>query len=690
VSRNRLQAYGLDISRITQLLYAENQNIAGGKVYEGVYKYIVRTVGEFRDLDDIGNIVVTTTRSGIPIKLKEIAAISYGYDEDRGVIRINRQNGLTIQLFKESGENTVLTARAVRKKLKELKNILPANIEFNIMFDSSEDIERAIDSVITVALQGIFFAVIVLMLFLWNIRTVLIIAVSIPTSIIVTFIAMYAFDVNLNIISLSGLALGVGMMVDSSIVVLENIFHFRLKGMGKYSAAGKGARQVALAITASTLTTIVIFVPFLIVEGMVKEIFWDLALTVSISLLASLLVSLTVIPMLSSKMISIKESSFIKPLETRFNKLLQRIDEHYENILKHALHRKKIIVFTTLILTFVIGGAILATIGKESFPENDEGKFSITATFPPGTRLEATDTLVKKMENDITAVCGDLLEVLSVQISGSGMFAAFIGASEYKANIRVRLTPVTEREQGVKTVMEKVRKKLTRYPARMKIRSQGGMQGGAASKFSIEIRGDNLKQGNNIADKILSRLKKVKGIREPEIDKDDQLPEISLHIKRDLASKVGLNASHIANTIRTGFGSTTAGTMKTEDGTDIDIKVRLRKNDSRTLEDILSLSLPTPSGKLVPLASILNTEKTISPAGIKRKDQKRIVTINADIFGRPINEVMDDVKETIKKNVYIPRSFDIVYGGSYKDMQESFADLKLAFILAIVLVYAIM
>ncbi|HBE02192.1 MAG TPA: multidrug transporter, partial [Spirochaetia bacterium] len=691
VSKNRLQAYGLDINRITQLLYGENQNQAGGNVYEGVFKYVVRTVGEFKNLEDIGNIIVTTTRNNIPVKLKDLAEIKYGYDEESGIIRINQEDGLLIQLFKETGLNTVQTAKGAKKQLQELRETLPPGLDFEILFDSSDDINRAINGVVDAALQGTFFAVLILMLFLWNIRTVLIIGISIPTSIIVTFIAMYALGVNLNMISLSGLALGVGMMVDCSIVVLENIFHYRIKGLGRFSSAAKGANEVALAVSASTITTIVIFVPFLIVEGLVKEIFWDLALTVSISLLASLIVSITLIPMLSSKMMSMEENRLFKPAEEWFKAFFESFEKKYENLLRRALANKKKIVIGTLVPTFVIGGLILAFIGKEGFPQNDQGEFILNAAFPPGTRIEYTEAMTKNMEKEIKEITGSTLKIMSVQIKGGGMFAAFMGSADYKASIRVKLVPVTQRKIKVNEVIEQVRQRMQKYPAKITVRNQGGMMfGNSGGMFAIEIRGDELDSANKLAEEIKGVLKTIKGIREPEIEKDDQLPEISLAINRDLASKVGINALTIANAVKTGFGGKVSTTMKNDNGSDIDIIVRFRPSDRVSIDDIMSLCLPAPSGQLVPLASIINSEKTFSPTGINRKDSKRIINVNADIYGRAVDKVVKDAKEAIDKNVFIPRGFDLVYGGSYKDMQESFSDLRMAFLLALVLVYAVM
>ncbi|OHD59616.1 MAG: hypothetical protein A2014_01685 [Spirochaetes bacterium GWF1_49_6] len=684
VYKNRLMAFGLNIDSIASTLYLENQNVAGGYAYEGVYKYVLRTTGEFISLDDIGNVIVTS-KNGIPIKLKDVADIKWGYDPDSAIVRLNGKPGLTLFIYKESGMNTVQVADEVMAAVANLNQSLPADIKLIKMRDSSQDIRTSIGGVWSAGIMGGILALLVLFFYLWDFRSSLIIGVSIPLSIIATFILMLAFKVNLNIISLAGLMLGVGMMVDSSIVVLENIYHHRRKGMGRYEGAVAGTKEVILAITASTLTTVAVFLPIVFVEGIVAQIFRDLSLTVTISLLSSLVISVTVIPMLTSRI------KVIKPVVGGTSKFLDKVDHIYGRFLALALKHKKLVLIPTFFGVLVLLGLFGAIIGKEGFPQVDEGQFNVSVTFPVGTRSEYTDLVTKQIEKDISEVIGKDLDRLMTHIKGGGIFAMLQGAADYKASLRVILLPVDQRTVGILEYIEKVRQKLKNYPAKINVNIQGSsafMSSG--SPVQIELKGDDLEMSDKLAKQILAIISKIPGVREPLIDKDDGLPEFQITIDRDLAAKAGLNAMSISGAIKTGFAGKVATTIKSKEGTDIDIIVRLRPEDRLSLDDVMSLSVPSPMGKLVPLLSLVDFEKTFGPTLIKRKDAIRYVIIKADVYGRPVDQVVAEIQKAISDKVYLPAGFSITYGGSFKDMQDSFVQLGLAFLLAIILVYAIM
>jgi HAE1 family hydrophobic/amphiphilic exporter-1 len=684
VYKNRLQAFGLNIDSIASTLYLENQNVAGGYAYEGVYKYVLRTTGEFKSLDDIGSVIVTS-KNGIPIQLKDVADVKWGYNPDTAIVRLNGKPGLTLFIYKEAGMNTVQVADDVSAAVASINNSLPADIKLTKMMDSSQDIRTSIGGVWSAGIMGGLLALLVLFFYLWDFRSSLIIGVSIPLSIIATFILMLAFKVNINIISLAGLMLGVGMMVDSSIVVLENIYHHRRKGLGRYEGGIVGAKEVFLAISASTFTTVAVFLPIVFVEGLVAQIFRDLSVTVTISLLSSLVVSVTVIPMLTSRI------KVIKPVVGGTTKLLDKVDHIYGRFLSLALKHKKIVLIPTFFGVLVLLGVLGMFIGKEGFPQVDEGRFNVSVTFPVGTRSEYTDMVTKQMEKDIIEVIGPDLDRVLTQIKGGGIFSMLRGASDYKANLRINLLTIGQRTTGIQDIIEKVRQKLKNYPAKINVSIQGAsgfMSSG--SPVQIELKGDDLEVSDKLAKQILDIISKIPGVREPMIDREDGLPEFQVTINRDLAAKAGLNAMSISAAIKTGFAGKVATTIKSKEGTDIEIIVRLRPEDRLTLDDVMSLSIPSPTGKLVPLLSLVDFEKTFGPTSIKRKDAIRFVIIKADVYGRPVDQVVADIQKAIADKVYLPAGFSIVYGGSFKDMQDSFVQLGLAFLLAIVLVYAIM
>jgi len=688
VSKNRLLAYGLDIENIAKILAMENQNVAGGYVYEGVYKYVLRTTGEYKDLEDIKNIVLTV-KNGIPIRLKDIANVSYGYSDSTGIVRLNGKSGITLFINKEAGRNTVTVAKNIYKKLKEIEQTLPPGIKYQIIFDSSKDIENSINNVRDAAIQGAILAILILMIYLWNIRTVSIIGISIPTSIITTFILMYFFNVTLNIVSLAGLALGVGMMVDSSIVVLENIFYHRQKKEGRFTAAVKGTEEVMLAVTASTFTTVAVFLPIVFVQGFTAQVFRDLALTVTISLLSSLVVSITLVPMLSSKMVVLKENKLLKPIEDFFIKMINEMDEIYGRILSKLLKHKKAVILTTFFGVLAIGAVLTVVMGKEGMPTVDEGNFNINATFPVGTRIEFTDKITREMEKVVAGIAGQNLRSMVVRINSGGFWGS---PAEYKSSIRVGLIDKEKRTESQEKIVERIRQAMKSFPAKINVSySMTSRFTTAEAPIVVEIRGDDLKISEKISKQVVDILNTIDGVRDPQSSREDALPEVKIAINSDLASKVGLNAMNIAQSVQTAFGGRAAATtIKSKEGTDIDVIVRLQEEDRLNIDSILSLNLPTPIGKQVPLASIVTREKAYGPVTIYRKDAIRTTKVTADSYGRTTSEIMKDIQSRVEKEVFLPSGFSITYSGSYKDFEESALQLILAFALAIILVYAIM
>lgn len=686
VDLNRLQAYGLNINNIVSTLAVENQNLAGGQTYEGVYKYTLRTTGEFKTVDDVGNVVITLKENSVPVRLRDIATVYEGYNDNVDIVRVNGSPAVSISINKESGANTVNVEKAIKKQLNNLQ--LPEGVKYEILFNTADTVNKSIAGVLDTAWQGAIFAIVILMLYLWNIRTVSIIAISIPLSIIVTFTLMYFMDITLNIVSLSGLVLGIGMMVDNSIVVLENVFYYRTNGYGKYSAAINGTSTVALAISASTFTTIAVFLPFLFVEGMTGQMFRDLCLTVTISMLASLGVALTIVPMLSARLVSLQQNSIFKPLEDFTNKNIHtKVENFYGKVLNFSVHNKSKVIISSIsvVLAIIIVGVIF--IGKEGFPSSDEGQFRANIRMPVGTRTEQTDSFVKRMESDLKETIGDNLDRIQSRVQ--------YGANANRGEIRVQLVDKEDgRKMGVEQYVELTRQKLSSYPARIDVSAISSSMGGGtgdAGKINIEVIGDDLERGGELANQIITAISDVQGLRDVRLRRDDSNPELTVSINRDLASKMGLNINTVANAIKTSFGGTTATRMTPEGSgtTDIDVDVRLDERDRINIDDVKRMMVPTVGG-MVPISAIASIDKTYGPTTIDRKDSKRLVTITASGYGRPINQIMNDIQASIGSKVFIPLGFNLNYTGDYEDMNEAFGQLIQALLLALVLVYAIM
>ncbi len=685
---NRLHAYGIDINTIVSLLSSENQNLSGGETYEGVYKYTLRTMGEFTTVDDIENTVVTLKTNDTPIKLKDVGRVYQGYSDDSEIVKINGMPAISVSVNKESGGNAVNVSKAVQKQLANLS--LPEGVEYEILFNNADNVNESIKGVLDTAWQGGLFAVIILMLYLWNIKTVSVIAVSIPISIIITFTLMYFIGITLNIISLSGLVLGIGMMVDNSIVVLENIFYYRNSGYGKYSSAINGTSSVALAISASTLTTIAVFLPFLFVEGQTGQLFRDLCITVTVSMIGSLFVALTIVPMLGARLVTNKKTKFLIPMENFVNKKFHdKVNNLYSAVLNYSIKNKKKVLISSMSVIFAIIVLGLMIIGKEGFPTSDEGQFKIDVEMPVGTKSEQTQAFVTRMEGDIQSVIGEDFDRMQSRVKS--------GAEENKAEIRVQLREKRDgRKKSVDEYIELTRNSLVSYPAKINISaittSAIGRSGGTGGEeINIELVGDDLDKSTEIANNIIAAISDIEGIREPRLSRDDSNPELKIYVNRQIAAKMGINVNTIANIIKTSFAGTTATTMTpaNSDVTDIDVNVQLGEPDRLKIDDISRLMIPTTSG-IVPISSIATVEKSYGPTEIERKDSTRITTIKASGYNRALSEIMADVQDKISKEVFIPSGFNINYTGDFEDMNEAFLQLLQALILALVLVYAIM
>ena len=683
---NRLSAYSIDINNIVSLLSSENQNLSGGETYEGVYKYTLRTMGEFTTPDDILNTVVALRTNDIPIKLRDIGRVYQGYSDDSHIVKINKIPAVSISVNKESKGNVVNVSKAIKKQLSNI--ILPEGIEYEILFNNADNVNEAIKGVLNTAWQGGLFAIIILMLYLWNIKTVSIIAISIPISIIVTFTLMYFMGITLNIISLSGLVLGIGMMVDNSIVVLENIFYYRNIGYGKYSSAINGTFTVSLAILTSTLTTIAVFLPFLFVQGETGQLFRDLCITTTASMIASLFVALTVVPMLGARLVTNRKMKYLITIEDFVNKNLhKKINALYFKVLSFSIKNKNKVLIPSfsLITVIIILGIIF--IGKEGFPVSDEGQFKIEIKMPVGTKIEQTQLFINRMEDDIKNILGNDFNRMQSKIKS--------GSYENIGEIRVQLKEKSfGRKICVDDYIELTRNALISYPAQITITSINtsiiGSSSTGGDEISIELIGDDIDKALEIANNIIVLINDIEGIREPRLNIDDSNKELKVYINREIAAKMGINVNTIASIIKTSFAGTTATTMTPleSDVVDIDVKVRLEESDRLNINDILRLMIPTSSG-IVPISAIASIERSYGPTEIERKYSTRITTIKASVYNRALNEVMYDIQNKINNDLFIPSGFNINYTGDFEDMNEAFSQLIQALILALVLVYSI-
>lgn len=691
VDRDRLAAYNLPISLVEKTLQNENVNLPGGVSRKGNTEFLLRTLGQFRTPEEISHLPVTLPTGGT-IPLSEIAQVVDDFEEQTQTSRLNNDPSVLMSIRKESDANTVQVTKRLRVELDRLKKEYKGRFAYEKIFDQAEQIEDSMNSVRDNALVGALLAVVILWFFLRNFRTTTIIGISIPISVVVTFAMLYFADMTMNLVSMGGLALGVGMLVDNSIVVLENIYRHRQEGKDKIAAAKDGAGEVAMAIVASTMTTVVVFLPIVFVQGFTAQIFREMALTVCFSLLASLIVSLTLVPMLSSKFIRLKEHEKVDSVEANDenNYQLGRLEAFYRKFLNFAVHHKKVIVLSAILAFFLGVAPLVAGVVKMEFmatAKSDE--FTIDIKLPTGTVLEKTDAIAKKFEDFLTQFPD--IETISTNIGSKSSGSWLQGRTTEVGYLRVNI--VDNKKKMTPIIMEKVRQfASTITGAEIEVKEtqdhmMGGMGGG--SPISVEISGPDLDQLKELSDQAVELIKAVPGTREIRSSYSEGRPELQLRIDREKANMFGLTAGEIASAVRTAYQGTVPTRLR-QGGDEYDIRVQFQEKDRLQAVDLTSLMVQSTNGQLVPVTDVCQMRNEVGPSEITRENQTRTITITGQLFKRDLNSVTKDIEKALHSQLTLPDQYTIIMGGEVEDMRESFSSLGLALLLAIIFVYMVM
>lgn len=705
----RLANLGIPISLVIKRLKEENINLTAGIIKEGEVEYIVRTFNEFKKVEEINDIVIDF-KNNVAVKIKDVGNVRKGYKERDVITRVNGQESVEIAIFKEAEANTVTVAKLVKERLGNIEEKLKKfsdSIKLDITFDQSRFIENSIKEVIYTAFWGGLLAIIVLFLFLRSIKSTLIISLAIPLSIIATFFFMYISDVSLNIMSLGGLALGIGMLVDNAIVVLESIDRYHSSGYRAIDAATKGASEVGKAVIASTLTTICVFIPIIFVKGIAGQLFNDQALTVTYSLLISLLVAITLIPMLAS--VSVRSRSgaedqkekqneiskhnsrlskilniLFYPLTKVFNSIFSSITKVYPIVIGFSLSNKLIIV---IIAFSILGGSwsLFLTLGKELIPELSQGEFSINVTKPIGTPLSSTLDTVKKIED--IAVNNPAIETIYT-IAGSTSQAGGTISEEREniGEIHISLRDKSNRKLE-NEVMTDLRKKLKSLPA-VEYKFSRPSYFSYATPVEVEIGGYNINIITKLSELVMSEMERVEGLTDIKSTSEGEIPEIQIVFDRQKLSQLGLDLNTIANTIR----DSVLGNVSTEFSKrdrKVDIRVRARKIDIESIEDLKGLVV-NPGGKRpILLAAVARINIKKSPGEIRRLNQERVVVVSANLTGRDLRGAVTEIEDKIA-NIRIPDDYDVSVSGQNREMLVAFSSMSFAILLAAFLVYIVM
>ncbi len=701
IDRDKLKAYNLSLDQIIATLRAENLNETGGHIVEGYTEYLIRTVGEYKDINTIKRTIVVTSK-GTPIYLQDIARVEDTFKEDRNTSRVNKQDCILLAIMKESGANTVQVIRRVKDAIEELKRVIPKDIRFYTVMDQGEFIEKVISHTSLNALQGGLLTVLMIFLFLKNWRPTLTIALSIPLSIITTFIGIRALGYTFNMMTMGGLALGIGMLVDNAVVVIENTFRHLEEGKDSKISAILGGTEVQMAITASTLTTVAVFLPMVLAKGLSGRLARPLALTVVVALFSSLFVALTLVPMISTLIFKrISKTSGISADSESFssrkprNRLFIRFRNWYRHTLLLALTHKKTVLGTAALVFIVSILIIVFVTGAEFMPLQDVPMIFAMVYMPVGTSLEETDRVIKQIET-IAMEQSEVLHVSSFTgLSestkydvGGGRGAAGVNESQ----IMIRLTEKNERTRSVKAITETIRARLPQIKgAKFEFIDMGeAMQGGWGDQASVALKlyGKDIDSLKELADQVIARIQAVDGLRDIDMSLKQGKPELQIEIDREKASQLGLTVGQIARTVRTSMLGTVAGKFRVK-GEESDIRVRFLNPERDSIADLKNITIPSFAGFQIPLYQVAQTHKTEGPVKITRENQSRKVTVTASTFGRDMKRIIADVKVRLA-DLQFPSGYFIEYGGTYKEMQEAFVTLGQALIVAILLVYMVM
>ena len=690
----KMKGYGLSIDYLSKVIGAENLNAPGGKVEKGNQELTIRTTGEFQTIDEIKQLLISLPMGG-QVRLQDVAEVALQPKELTAITKTDGDRSISISIQKRSGTNTVKVADAVNAEVVELQQAYP-ELMLRTVMDQSVYIKQSIHSIRQEAIIGGLLAVLVIYLFFHNLRTTFITATAIPIAVMATFAVLYFAGISINLMTLSGLTLAMGRLVDDNIVALENIYRHRKEGYSKAEAAIKGVKEVGMAITASTLTTLSVFLPIVFVEGITAILFKELALTVCISLAASLIVSLTLVPALSAKILEVGEGpelkrTGLKGLFDRFNNGFDRgfsgLETRYRKLLGWGLsHRKKVMIISTLI--FLLSGASMFNVGAEFFPSMDSGQFAVNITLPDGAELKDTEAIVTQVEKELEGI----KEIKSVFTSVGSGGAFSMGGSQTTniANITVQLVGLKERQRGVKVVADEVRKLVKDIPgAELKIAIQEGFSmGGSTTPINVSVKGDDLDQLKLIGTDFQKLLKSVEGTREVKTNLTEGIPEVKIQIDRENASQYGITAGQIAQAVK-GTLSGTIATRYSYEGKEINVVIEGDKTFGTSLPNLEQTPISTPAGITVPLSQVAQVSIDRGPTVINRMGQTRVVSITSEIINRDLKSMTTDIQNKLA-TYKMPEGYSYEMGGQNEEMTQAFGDLGMALILAIVLVYMIL
>ena len=690
----RLEAYNLTAESVIQLVAAENKNVPGGTFDMGSDTYSLRVQGEFKDPTEMRDLVVGS-KDGAVVRLSDVARIDDSVEERAQETYNNGQRGAMIIVQKQSGANSVEISNKIKKILPDIQKKLPSDVKLDYIVDTSDNIRNTIASLVETVEYALLFVVIVVFFFLGRWRATVIIALTIPISLIASFIYLLATGNTLNIVSLSALSISIGMVVDDAIVVLENVTTHIERGSDPKQAAVHGTNEVAISVIASTLTLIAVFFPLTLVTGMTGVLFRQLGWMVSIMMVISTAAALSLTPMLCSQLLRLQPvkgklfTKFYGPIE----RFLDKLDDGFYHLLGLVVKHRWITTVGALLIFF---GSMQLTkfIGSEFFPTSDNSRLGITLELPVGTRVEIAKDLTERIYKDWTKKYPEIdkFNYTVGQASTDNTYASMQSNGSHIISMNITLKPIKERTKSLTEVAALMREDLKKYPELDKYQvNVGGSRGGSMSGQSTidyEIYGYDFEKTDSVAQRLKRILSSVKGTADIRISRDNYQPEYQVDFDRQKLAIYGLNLTTAANALRNRINGSTASYFR-EDGDEYDIKVMYDPDHRQSIEDIENILLFNAQGKGVRLKEVGTVVERFNPPTIERKDRERIITVSTVVQDRPMSDIIADAQPLIDK-MEVPSGVTINLSGSYEDQQDSFRDLAMLAVLIIILVYIVM
>ena len=688
----RLEAYNLTVEGIAGIIAAENRNIPGGSFDIGSDTYSLRVQGEFDSPLQMSDIVVGSS-NGSNIYLRDVARIDDSLEERAQKTTTNQRKGAMIVIQKQSGANSVEISNKVLEMLPDLQKRLPSDVKLDIIANSSENITRTIDSLIETVLYALLFVMLVVFCFLGRWRATMIICITIPISLIASFIYLAVTGTSLNIISLSSLSISIGMVVDDAIVVLENVTTHIERGSDPKQAAIHGTNEVGISVIASTLTLIAVFFPLTLVTGMTGVLFKQLGWMVTIMMIISTTCALSLTPMLCSQLLrkNIKHGKLYILFFTPIQKGLDAVDRGYGRMLNWVVtHKVTTMIGCTVI--FIASIFLLRFVGSEFFPTQDSGRMSASLELPIGTRVEITDEVAGRIAAEWSEKFPEIkvLNYTTGQASSDNTFASLQNNGSHIISMNISLHDLEDRERGIVEIADLMRESLKSYPeiVKQKVNVGGGTGMGGQSTLDFEIYGYNFAETDSVAQQLKRILSNVNGTADIMISRSDYQPEYQVDFDREKLAIYGLNLQTAATYLRNRINGSIASRYR-EDGEEYDIKVMYSPEHRTSIADIENILIYSSTGKAVRVRDVGTVVERFTPPTIERKDRERIVTVSSVVSGVPMSEVVAAAQVEIDK-MDIPAGVNVEISGSYEDQQEAFSDLLLLGVLIILLVYIVM